>query len=862
MAELAEGTPAGGSDRHASLECTGHEEIQQRSDEGTDSYHPSRGGLQKETSPSIQTDLSGEENSSTSTLAAHRQFVMDQANVFVGDSVIAVQGPSAALRAECLEEDPPKDGEQVTKPTAELTCAAIDATTASSQKHKSVAAGQGDSIAPPADFLSDMPPPSLLPRQLRTKRAGVTKGASSRPPRVQAAATNSGADNAIETSSEEAGGQCAEHHAYWERGKMEGDAASSAAASAVPGDTAKADEEFLLFMKEIEQLDSQRQVDHADSQSAESAMPQVQLSQELKQISPSLDCPPAVLGTPETAQPQSAKKEAEQLDEQREARRSDWQAVIDSATGKTYYWDVTTDQVTWEIPRELSGEKTVDEAPSECQPSDLQQWAAATFKLTQELPTSGEKVQQLIFQLDFIEDELDAMYGGLASAKPERAPEKLDISSRLQRFRGLKRQREPNRPKRSRETKAACSDDELLKELIDLQLQQDRPQAPWQCPRCKRCNAEPRTQPQQTEIRSMASSLARRLGSVEKEWAAAMLAALKARLEDWIDGGLNGSFFLQRLEKMQQELQKHLSQESEAEGRKQELASAFPYSASAASVSASGTSKTSPRNCLASAVAAASSERIGAARHQAGSKSAAAASKPPQRPTPCSAPPTPAGPPPTLPDDVPPATAEGTHTEEATASAVDEGIRLADLVEAGSWYSAQSGVRAAAEGQFLGSLMSNIPLHQDGEITAATSRDGAQAPAAPVVTGKRSSGSIGSKKVTSSNPLVRKRMQLVERWQKSRQKDEESEEEDYEQRKERQKQRKIDEWKEREMARYGLECLHRDLAHFQIQAGLQGTPGGNCLCIRSRRGMNNANFIEVTADWRSLVGKKSLARGS
>ncbi|KAL8455593.1 hypothetical protein Emag_000588 [Eimeria magna] len=739
MAELAEATPPEGSGRHASPECTKHEESQQPREKETNAHSPFKDEyLQGEAWCLAPKDRTGEGKSSTSKLSTHRQFVMNQANVASGDSAAGVQGPSAALEAECPGEICLKDGEQVIKSTAELACAVTAASKASSQTLNTVAAGKGYSTAAPSDSLSDMPPPSLLPRQLRIKRGGISKVASLRPSRIQAA-TTSGADNALASSSEEASGLCAEQQAYWEQGKMQGEAASSAAALPVSGDTAKADEEFSLFMKEIEQLDSQREAQHAGSQSAESAVAQEQASLNSEQSPPSLDCSLASLSSPETRPLQRAEKEAEQLKEQRDAPRSEWQAVVDSATGKTYYWDVTTDHVTWDMPTERAGQKSVDEAPDDSQVSELQHWAEATFKLTQELPTSGEKVQQLIFQLDFMEEELDAMYEGIASAKPEPAPEELDMSARLQRFRTLKRQREPNRLKRSRETKAACSDDELLKELIDLQLQQGRPQAPWQCPRCKRCNAEPRTQPQQAEIRSLASSLARRLGLVEKEWAAAMLAALKARLEDWIDGGLNGSFFLQRLEKMQQELQKHLSQESEAEGRQQELASAFPYSASAAAVSGSLTSKSSPRNCLASAVAAASSEKGGAARHQAGFKSAAAAAK--REPlTPCSAPPTPAGPPPTLPDDVPPASAEGARTEEATASA-------------------------------------DISRHRGGESTAATSRDGAQPPAATVITGKRSIGSAGSKKVTSSNPLVRKRMQLVERWQKSRQKDEESEEE-------------------------------------------------------------------------------------
>lgn len=56
------------------------------------------------------------------------------------------------------------------------------------------------------------------------------------------------------------------------------------------------------------------------------------------------------------------------------------------------------------------------------------------------------------------------------------------------------------------------------------------------------------------------------------------------------------------------------------------------------------------------------------------------------------------------------------------------------------------------------------------------SRDGAQGSAVAAAPTKRPLGSSGVKKLSSSNPLVRRRMQLVEKWQKSREKDEESDE--------------------------------------------------------------------------------------
>lgn len=59
----------------------------------------------------------------------------------------------------------------------------------------------------------------------------------------------------------------------------------------------------------------------------------------------------------------------------------------------------------------------------------------------------------------------------------------------------------------------------------------------------------------------------------------------------------------------------------------------------------------------------------------------------------------------------------------------------------------------------------------------AATRDGAPAPGVSGGIAKRPHNTSACKKISSSNPLVRKRMQLVEKWQKSREKEEESEEE-------------------------------------------------------------------------------------
>lgn len=699
------------------------------------------------------------------------------------DTALGANGlpPGAPTKIE-IPEDGSEGGAGTTEISSDsVTCASPATTVTAGQKPREPCAAQDSSAGASKQGLSDMPPPSFLPRQLRMKRnsCGVAKVAATSFCRTQIPATASDARSTSASSTDGTVRELGGARADAEAGQQEGTLESSTVTSATLPSKGSTDDEFFLFMKEIQELDSQREGEqHADrdeAQPAPSAAPQHQ--QVAEEPLPSSQVPQETLpacGASELPQQQQAGREA----------------VGNAPAGKAYNWKANTDEVTREMTPGFSDIKTPLEESRESEQGDLERWAASTFKRTQQLQTSTEKVRQLLLQLDFIEDELDAMYDRSTTAQPAPTTQTSDVGARLERFRTLKQQRERQRQRRSQEAKAACSDDELLKELIDLQLQQDQQPGATQCARCRQLHAERRgTQPQQAEIRALASSLARRLGNVEKEWAAAMLAALKARLDDWIDGGLGGDFFLQRLQKMQQDLQRHLAQGAEAEGRQQDLASVFPYSAAAAMASASAAGKPSPRNCLASAAAAAAFEKAGTARRSSNSKSAAAA-------LPCgnkcseetqaapTAPPTPAGPPPTLPDEVSPAAADAVQGEAAAAA--------------------------------------DSSRHRDIEAPVSASRDGAQTLATVGKPGRRTSSGGGSRKLTSSNPLVRKRMQLVERWQRSREKDD-SEEEDYEQRKERLKQRKLDEWKEREMA--------------------------------SHRGMKNANFIELAADWRSLVEK-------
>lgn len=59
--------------------------------------------------------------------------------------------------------------------------------------------------------------------------------------------------------------------------------------------------------------------------------------------------------------------------------------------------------------------------------------------------------------------------------------------------------------------------------------------------------------------------------------------------------------------------------------------------------------------------------------------------------------------------------------------------------------------------------------------------------------------------------------------------------------------------------------LHQQHADVAAQLVVRATMGASAgmreqslyiLCLCSHRGMKNANFIEVTADWRTLVEKK------
>lgn len=353
--------------------------------------------------------------------------------------------------------------------------------------------------------------------------------------------------------------------------------------AATPVDRGSVEDEFAIFMKEIQQLDSQKEAadSHKETEHQEASPRQGEASctecaSPVKQHDSQAVAMTSSYASEKAQRTQECEASAESKGGQGQQQQAVWQGVLDPASGETYYWNTNTDEVTWELPsvtvRSCASKKERNGQPQE--ERDLRQWAATTFKLTQELSTCSEKVQQLMLQLDFIEAELEAQREPANTGHSAVPSGNVDVSLRLQRFLSAKRQHEAERHKHSQEERGGSSDDELLKEVIDLQLQQGRQTDPSQCEACRQRLLESRgTQSQQAkvsnslgvqgicvlvsylegrtnslhsllawikprkrlrlnvlQVRVLASSLARRLGNVEKEWASSLLAALKARL--------------------------------------------------------------------------------------------------------------------------------------------------------------------------------------------------------------------------------------------------------------------------------------------------------------------------------------------
>ncbi|OEH74474.1 hypothetical protein cyc_00338 [Cyclospora cayetanensis] len=629
------------------------------------------------------------------------------------ESVLATYSGSVdpGSRSESQDHDGARD-EDVPEISADSIAAAASAAALAATdagELQSTPSSEDNQASATKQSSSDMPPPSFLPRQLRMKRSSskATRNQISTP--AQTPITDKQAVSVAPPSSAHSTDNSSGHATALteqQKGKQE----QSENAQSGTSNRGNVDDEFMLFMKEIQQLDSHGVVE-ADSATEDGQSDEFEGHDTQSGKDQSEKSSQPVL---ESLHDNPNDRETSQQSEQEVV----WQAVLDAASGKTYYWNVVTDEVTWELPSVSvgSGSTFVGTQQQEQAQHDLWQWASSNFRMTQDLPTCSEKVQQLMLQLDFIEEELDAVYECSKSAHPAQSAE-------------------------------------------------------------------------EAHVRSLASSLARRLGKVEKEWASTMLAALKARLDDWIDGGLSGSFFLLRLDKMQQEFQ-------------------------VAAASASPATKATPRNCLAAATAVSSLERGGSGRISNTLSDAEAVLKVcsnpiEDSPAACVSPPTPAGPPPTLPDDAPPATADVTQGGATPAAGMSLVVSRDLHTVEGLWMGLclavvlpthSSGVSWVALPP-VGTVCLHIALWNFPVAASAVPRDGVQAPGLTGLAAKRTISGSGAKKMSSSNPLVRKRMQLVEKWQKSREKDEESEEEDYEQRKERLKQKKLDEWKEREMAR-------------------------------------------------------------
>lgn len=200
----------------------------------------------------------------------------------------------------------------------------------------------------------------------------------------------------------------------------------------------------------------------------------------------------------------------------------------------------------------------------------LQTWVATTFRKMEELSDFGQKLQELLKQLDFIEKEAnaaDSEEDGEGRRRGDTSGAAKDVPcmpSRLERFLNLKRRRG------LQQQDARGSDGEDVGDFPDKASQRDAeeqprppqalPAAAAACPRCRERVLEAREAERlksrvrlcllkksarirsrrgpshgwvvfcRVQIRSLASALARSLGCVAEEWASSMLAALQARL--------------------------------------------------------------------------------------------------------------------------------------------------------------------------------------------------------------------------------------------------------------------------------------------------------------------------------------------
>lgn len=280
--------------------------------------------------------------------------------------------------------------------------------------------------------------------------------------------------------------------------------------SATPVDRGSVEDEFAIFMKEIQQLDSQKEAtdgqkeaEHQEASPRQGEASCTECAAPVKQHDSQAMAVTSSQVSERSQRTPECEASAESKGDQGQQQQAVWQGVLDPASGETYYWNTNTDEVTWELPsatvRSAASKKERNGQPQE--EHDLRQWAATTFKLTQELSTCSEKVQQLMLQLAFIESELEAQREPANTAHSAVPSGKVDVSLRLQRFLSAKRQHEAERHKHSQEERGGSSDDELLKEVIDLQLQQGRQTDTSQCETCRERLLESRgTQSQQAKV--------------------------------------------------------------------------------------------------------------------------------------------------------------------------------------------------------------------------------------------------------------------------------------------------------------------------------------------------------------------------
>ncbi|ESS29590.1 hypothetical protein TGVEG_321540 [Toxoplasma gondii VEG] len=399
---------------------------------------------------------------------------------------------------------------------------------------------------------------------------------------------------------------------------------------------------------------------------------------------------------------------------------------------------------------------------------------------------------------------------------------------------------------------------------------------------------------------TVAAELSKLASPAEALWRRRTEAALETRRFDWQAGALDSAYFLGTLRTLREDLKARVEQEERREklqSNSSELASAFPYSSAAAtekdekssssssSTKASSSSASSPLSksqtsraadsppssgpvsafsCIrsvydpkrtgfsprlpsslssssSSSLASSSSSSLSASRSVCASyKSDEEAPLPPS-------------PPPPMPSSDEDESSEAESREQKDTEREKKGDKEGEKKgeergekegEERAEKEGEKGVAGAsdqraraphASGEPRGADAASVALKEDAKTQAPLlseasgalrARDHAQTAAGEK---KGRAHAVGVSLASTTNPVLRKKMKLVDKWRRTREREDEEEErlererERRELEREQRERQKIEEWKERQIA--------------------------------SGAATRNANLIEVTQDWRTMIDK-------